>query len=73
MQKKLYKSKNDRKISGVCGGIGEYLGVDSTIVRLVVLLACLFTGVGLLAYLAAILIIPEDPGYIEGTATEKKE
>ena len=34
MNKKLYRSKNDKKISGVCGGIAEYFGIDATIVRL---------------------------------------
>ena len=60
MEKKLRKSATDRKISGVCGGIAEYLGFDSTLVRLgwaaLTLLAC---GTGIIAYLLAAIIIPE--------------
>ncbi len=59
--KKLYKSKNDRKVCGVCGGLAEYLGIDSTIVRLVLIVLVLFAGCGLLAYIIAALVIPEEP------------
>lgn len=65
MNKKLYKSSSDRKIAGVCGGLGEYLGVDPTVVRLVWVFAVLFAGVGLLAYVIAAVVIPEAPN---GTA-----
>ena len=57
--KKLYKSSTDRKVAGVCGGIAEYLGVDSTLVRLVTVLLMLCAGSGLLAYIAAAVIMPE--------------
>ena len=57
--KKLYKSKTDRKIFGVCGGIAEYFGVDSTIVRLLWVILVLAFGTGILAYIIAALIIPE--------------
>ena len=56
--KKLYKSKNDRKISGVCGGIAEYMGVDSTIVRLIAIALVFGWGSGLLAYIVAALVMP---------------
>ena len=58
MYKKLYKSDTDKKISGVCGGLGEYFDVDSTVIRLVWMLAVLCCGVGLVAYIAAALIMP---------------
>lgn len=61
MEKKLYKSSTDKKISGVCGGLGEYLDVDATVIRLLWVLAVLFAGVGILAYIAAALIIPKKP------------
>ena len=62
-QKKLCKSFRDRKICGVCGGFGEYLGIDSTIVRLIVAIAALFScGTVLLAYLLCVLLMPEDDG-----------
>ena len=57
--KKLCKSKTDRKISGVCGGIAEYLNTDATLIRLAFLLVSLLGGSGLLAYIAAALIMPE--------------
>lgn len=57
-QKKLKKSATDRKICGVCGGIAEYLNVDSTVIRLLaVLLLC--TGSGVIAYIVAAIIMPE--------------
>lgn len=55
--KRLYRSDTDKMLLGVCGGIGEYLNVDSTVIRLLwAILVC--TGLGLLAYLAAAIIIP---------------
>ncbi|WP_432629516.1 PspC domain-containing protein [Brotaphodocola sp.] len=61
MNRKLYRSSTNRMICGVCGGIGEYLGVDATLVRLIwAIVAC--SGTGLLAYILAAVIIPENPG-----------
>lgn len=58
--KKLYRSERDKMILGVCGGIGEYLGIDPTLIRLVwALLACSMTGIVL--YLIAAVIIPLPP------------
>ena len=56
--KKLYLSNTDKKLCGVCGGIAEYLDVDSTIVRLVCVLCCFVWGTGLLAYAVCALIMP---------------
>ena len=61
MEKKLYRSRTDKKICGVCGGLAEYFNIDSTIVRLAWVFAILFAGVGLLAYIIAALIIPNQP------------
>ncbi|HPT84146.1 MAG TPA: PspC domain-containing protein [Limnochordia bacterium] len=58
MSKRLYRSR-DRKIGGVCGGIAEYLNVDPTIVRLIWAVLALFYGTGILAYILAWIIIPE--------------
>ena len=58
MNKRLYRSSSDKKIAGVCGGLGEYLNVDPTIIRLVWALIGL-SGAGVLAYLVAALVIPE--------------
>lgn len=56
--KKLYRSSTDKKIAGVCGGIAEYMNVDSTIVRLIAVLLVFGCGSGLLAYIVAALIMP---------------
>ena len=61
MSKKLYRSKTNKKILGVCGGIAEYFEIDATIVRLILVLAVVFAGVGLLAYLIAALVMPVKP------------
>jgi phage shock protein C len=60
--KKLYRSRTDRKIAGVCGGIAEYLGVDVIVVRLI-FVALLLVGVGpiILLYLIMWLVVPEEP------------
>ena len=61
MEKKLYKSRTDKKVCGVCGGLAEYLEADPTVVRLIAALLCLFAGGGLLAYLIAAIVIPFKP------------
>ena len=65
VKKKLYRSKYDRKLLGICGGIAEYFQIDPTIVRLIWALFA-FTGRGLLAYVIAAFIIPVKPPMIEG-------
>lgn len=57
---RLHKSSHDRKLAGVCGGIAEFLGVDSTIIRLVCLLMIFGWGSGLLAYIICALVLPEE-------------
>lgn len=61
MGKKLYKSSTDRKISGVCGGISEYFGLDSTFVRIGWAVLVLCAGTGLLLYIICALVIPDNP------------
>ena len=57
--RKLCKSNSNRRISGVCGGIAEYLNTDATLIRLAFMLVCLAGGSGILAYIAAAIIMPE--------------
>ena len=57
--KKLYRSRNNRMISGVCGGIAEYINLDPTIIRLLWVLFCFAGGTGVIAYIIAAIIIPE--------------
>lgn len=59
--KRLYRSKTNKIIAGVCGGIAEYLNIDPTIVRLLWLLLSLSGGAGVVAYIIAWAIIPEEP------------
>lgn len=61
MRKRLYKSEDNRILCGVCGGVGEYLGMDPTLVRLVWVLITLAAGAGLLLYIAAAIIMPREP------------
>jgi len=59
--KKLYRSRQDRKLCGVCGGLGEFFGLDSTIIRLLVVIAFFSSlGTGILVYFIAAFIIPEE-------------
>lgn len=59
MNKKLYRSRDNRTICGVCGGIGEYFNIDPTIIRLAWVAFCAIGGSGFIAYIIAALIIPE--------------
>ncbi|MFR8874248.1 MAG: PspC domain-containing protein [Oscillospiraceae bacterium] len=62
MQQKLTRSRHDRKLLGVCGGLAAFFGIDATLIRLIWALGTLFSvGLGLVAYLVAALIIPEEP------------
>jgi len=61
LSKKLYRSRDDKMIAGVCGGLAEYFNVDSTLIRIAVLFIFLFQGVGLIAYLIAWLVMSEEP------------
>ena len=58
MEKTLRRSRTDKMIAGICGGLGKYFGLDSTILRLVFVLLLIFAGTGLLAYLVLWLVIP---------------
>lgn len=61
VEKKLYRSRKDKKLAGVCGGIAKYFKIDSSIVRLIWALAILCAGTGLLAYIVCAFVIPEEP------------
>jgi phage shock protein C len=61
--KKLYRSRTDRMVGGVCGGLGKYLSVDATLIRLIAVILMVLTGVipGVVAYLVMMLIVPLEP------------
>ena len=68
MEKRLYRSRNDRVISGVCSGIGTYLKIDPTVVRVVAALLLLMSfGTMILVYLVLALIIPLEPMQLPAT------
>jgi len=60
--KRLYRSLQDRKIAGVCGGLGDYFDIDPVFFRLVFLLSILFGGLGALAYLVMWIMVPAHEG-----------
>jgi len=60
-KKKLCRSEDNKMLFGICGGVGEYLGVDPTIVRLVWAISTLIFGLGLWVYILAIFIMPREP------------
>ena len=70
---KLYKSNSDKKLAGLCGGIGESLGIDSTILRLIWALSIIFMGFGLWAYIICAIVIPNEPENRSGNMTAPKE
>ncbi len=59
--KRLYRSRTERMIGGVCGGLGEFLNIDVTLVRLLFVFGALFGGPGLVIYLVMLFVIPEEP------------
>ena len=60
--KKLYRSNTDKMIAGVCGGLGKYLGVDPTLIRLIFALLVFFgVGSGLLVYVILMIVMPLEP------------
>lgn len=61
MEKRLYRSRKDRMLGGVCGGIAEYFGVDPALVRIIAVLLIVAGGGAILAYVLAWFLIPEEP------------
>jgi phage shock protein C len=59
--RKLYRSRSDRKLAGVCGGVGQYTGVDPTAIRVLFVVFAVFGGTGLMVYLAMWILVPEEP------------
>ncbi len=57
----LYRSRRDRWIAGVCGGLGAYFNVDSNAIRLAFVVLALWQGFGALLYLLMVLVVPEEP------------
>lgn len=60
MKKRLYKSSTDKKVCGVCGGIANYFDVDPIVIRLIWVIFTLAGGSGLIAYIIAAIIMPDE-------------
>jgi len=56
--KKLYRSQQEKMVAGVCGGLGEYLDLDPTLIRIIWVVITLMGGAGLLAYLIMWIVVP---------------
>ena len=61
MARKLYRSTEEKKIAGVCGGLGDYFDIDPTIIRLIWVSLVLAFGSGIVAYILAWIIVPVVP------------
>ena len=61
MEKRLYRSVNNKMIACVCGGVAEYFGLDPALVRLGWIVFCALGGSGVLAYIIAAIVIPKSP------------
>lgn len=64
MEKKLYRSRTEKMLCGVCGGLAKYMNMDVNIIRLITVLLTVFVGGGLIAYVICALILPEEPEMI---------
>ena len=71
MNNTLYRSESDRMLGGVCGGLGDYLSIDATFVRIFFALLFFGSGIGLLAYLALWIIMPSQSVAQAGTSFEE--
>ena len=75
MKKRLYRSKTDKKLCGVCAGVADYFGIDPTIVRVIWALLAFFYGTSILLYVIMALVVPEQPagGGQRGPRAEREE
>jgi len=73
MTKKLYKSRTDVKLDGVCAGLAKYIGVDPTVVRLAWVVFSLIGGSGLIAYIVCAVLMPREPKETEQDDYESRE
>ena len=60
MAKKLYRSRTDKKIWGICGGLAKYLDMDPVVLRVVAVVSIFVSGIGIIAYIVMRLMVPEE-------------
>jgi len=70
--KKLFRSRTERILFGVCGGLGQYFNIDPVIVRIVFVILTFFSGIGLLLYIILIIVVPREAGEIVASARKAK-
>lgn len=58
--KRLVRSRSNRQLAGVCGGLGEYFGIDPTVIRILFVLVALLGGASLLVYIVLALLMPDE-------------
>ena len=71
--KKLYRSREDRMIFGVCGGMAKYFDADSTLIRVIFILLVFANGIGLVMYFIFAILIPLEPGIVDESKTEESK
>jgi phage shock protein C len=71
--KKIYRSRDNKMIAGVCGGIAEYLSVDPTVVRILFVFLLFLGGNGLFLYLILMFLIPQRPVEISSVPEENQD
>ena len=71
--KKIYRSRDEKMIAGVCGGIAEYLSVDPTVVRILFVFLLFLGGNGLFLYLILMFLIPQKPVEISPAPAENRD
>ena len=69
MAKRIYRSRSDKVIAGVCGGLGEYFGIDRVLIRIVWVVTVICAGTGILAYILAWILITKEPEVRPATNT----
>jgi len=63
--KKLYRSRTDRKIWGICGGLAKYFDIDPTIVRVIAVVSIFVTGISIIAYIVMAIVVPLESSEVD--------
>ncbi|MCT4563117.1 MAG: PspC domain-containing protein [Maledivibacter sp.] len=71
MSKKLYRSRNDKVLAGVCAGLADYFGIDTSIVRILWFIFTLMGGSGIVAYIICAIVFPEESAYNSGPSDDE--
>ena len=73
MEKRLYRSRSDRMVWGVCGGLAKYFDMDPTIVRIIAVLLLFANGLGILAYIIMAIVVPQEGSKVTAPKEAIKE